>query len=192
MLNVKVILGSTRPGRFSEKLIPWIQESLSEQKDIQFEVLDLKDFDLPIFNLAFSPAYMTGNDYGNEIINKWSVKINEADAYIVVSPEYNHGYSSVLKNAMDLIFKEWNNKPVAFISYGSVGGARAVEQLRLVSAELHMASVRTGVHIFAPWLLQDESGKLKDGVLAQYTPALKTMLSELQLWGKAFQSTRNK
>jgi NAD(P)H-dependent FMN reductase len=190
MLNVKVIVGSTRPGRFSEKVLPWLTEHLSKQENMKAEVLDLREHEMPFFNLPFSPAYMQGSDYGNEVINKWSAKIMEADAYIMITPEYNHGYSAVLKNALDTIYKEWGNKPVAFLSYGGVGGARAVEQLRQVVAELHMASMRTNVHIPMPWLMLDESGALKDGSLDGFAAPLTEMLNQLEWWGNALKTAR--
>jgi NAD(P)H-dependent FMN reductase len=192
MLNVKVIVGSTRPGRFSEKVLPWLTENLSQHKDMQIEVLDLRDYNLPLFDLAFSPSFMQGSDYGNEAINTWSQKIKEADAYIVITPEYNHAPSAVVKNAFDLVSKEWNNKPISFIAYGSVGGARAVEQLRMVAIELHMASVRTSVHIPMHWLMLDEAGNVKPGSLDASTQQLSDMLGQLQWWGDALKSAREK
>ncbi len=192
MLNVKIILGSTRPNRFSEKVMPWMQETLVKDTNLQIEVLDLRDYDLPFFNEPMSPAYVTTGDYGNDVVNKWAAKIKEADAYIMVTPEYNHGYSAVLKNALDVVYKEWNNKPVAFVAYGSAGGARAVEQLRQVAVELHMASVRSAVHIMAPWMLLDEAGKLKAGSLESYTHSFTDALTQLNWWGEALKAARTK
>ena len=192
MLNVKVILGSTRPGRFSEKVLPWIQENLTSESNMHVEVLDLRDFNLPFFESASSPSFNTTGDYGNELVNKWAGKIKEADAFIMVAPEYNHGYTAVLKNALDVVYKEWNNKPVAFISYGSVGGGRVVEQLREVAVELQMASTRSAVHIQAPWMLRDEAGELKAGALDGYVQALKDTVAQLNWWGEALKAAREK
>jgi NAD(P)H-dependent FMN reductase len=192
MLNVKVILGSTRQGRFSEKALPWIKETLSTEPNMQVEVLDLRDYDMPFYESAMSAKFVTNGDYGNEVINKWSAKIKEADAFIIIAPEYNHGYTAVLKNALDVIYSEWNNKPVAFIAYGGVGGARSVEQLRQVAVELHMASVPSAVHIMAPWFMLDETGALKADALDAYTNDLKTVSTQLNWWGEALKAAREK
>ncbi len=191
MLHIKVIVGSTRPGRFSEKVLPWLHTELAKHTDLQVEVLDLKDHPLPFFDSPMSPAYVENGDYGNDAINAWGKKIAEADAFIMISPEYNHGTSGILKNALDVVYREWNNKPVGFISYGSAGGARAVEQLRQVAVELQMASTRNAVHIQAPWLLSNEDGSLKDGVLDPYTQSLGNMLTQLTWWGEALKAARN-
>lgn len=192
MLNIKVIVGSTRPGRFSEKLLPWLTAELASRSDLAVEVLDLKDHPLPFFDAPMSPAYVESGDYGNEAVNAWGKKIAEADAFIMISPEYNHGTSGILKNAIDSVYREWNNKAVAFVSYGSAGGARAVEQLRQVAVEVQMASTRNAVHIQAPWLLSNEDGSLKDGVLEPYTQSLKNTIDQLTWWGEALKAARNK
>ncbi|MEY2664946.1 MAG: hypothetical protein RLZZ480_51 [Candidatus Parcubacteria bacterium] len=192
MLNVKVIVGSTRPGRFSEKVLPWLDEELKKRTDIQVEVLDLKEHTLPYFDAPMSPAYVANGDYGNDAVNAWSKKIGEADAYIIIAPEYNHGYSAVLKNALDVVYGEWNNKAVGFVSYGSVGGGRVVEQLRQVAVELQMASTRNAVHIQAPWFLLEEKGDLKVGALDAYTGSLNGMLDQLLWWGNALKAARSK
>src|SRR5579872_3399556 len=132
MLKIQVIIGSTRQGRFSEKPAQWIFEEAKKKTGLEVELLDLRDYPMPFFNEPMSPSRVEGK-YPNEAVQKWAKKIAEADGYIIVSPEYNHGYPAVLKNAMDSIYKEWNNKSVGFVSYGSVGGGRAVEQLRLVA-----------------------------------------------------------
>jgi NAD(P)H-dependent FMN reductase len=191
MLNVKVIVGSTRPGRFSEKVLPWLHEELAKRGGMEVEVLDLKEHVLPMFDQAVSPAYVADGNYGNDVVNAWGRKIGEADAFIMISPEYNHGPSAVIKNAIDSVYGEWNKKPVGFISYGSAGGARAVEQLRQVAVEVQMASTRNAVHIQAPWNLSNEDGSLKDGVLNDYTGSLNGMLDQLQWWGEALKNARN-
>ncbi|OIP77260.1 MAG: hypothetical protein AUK16_02245 [Parcubacteria group bacterium CG2_30_44_11] len=190
MLNLKVIVGSTRPGRFSEKILPWLSAELAKRSDLAIEILDLKDNLLPFFNSTVSPAYVENGDYGNEAINTWGKKIAEADAFIIISPEYNHGTSGILKNALDSVYREWNQKAVAFISYGSAGGARAVEQLRQVAVELQMASTRSAVHIQAPWLLSEQDGSLKEAALDPYTTSLNNTLDQLTWWAKALQSAR--
>ncbi len=190
MLQVKIIVGSTRPGRFSEKVLPWLTDTASARNDMQVEVLDLREHELPFFDAPMSPAYVQNGEYGSEVVRAWAKKIGEADAYIIIAPEYNHGYTAVLKNALDVVYGEWNNKTVGFVSYGSVGGGRVVEQLRQVAVELQMASTRNAVHIQAPWFLLEENGDLKTGALDGYTDSLKGMLDQLTWWGNALKEAR--
>ena len=191
MLQVKVIVGSTREGRFSEVLVPWIDAELAAREDINHEVLDLRDYPMPFYEDSASAASVTDGQYPNEVVREFAKKIDEADAFLIIAPEYNHGYSAVLKNALDSVYGEWNQKAVAFVSYGSVGGGRVVEQLRAVAVELQMASTRSAVHIQAPWALRDESGKLKDGVLDEYDHTLSGTIEQLQWWGNALKTARN-
>lgn len=191
MLHINVILGSTREGRFSEQLIPWITAALDERSDVSYEVVDLRDYDMPFYEEAGSPAYVENGNYPNEIVRKFAKTVDKADAYVLIAPEYNHGYTAVLKNALDSVYGEWNQKAVGFVAYGSAAGARSVEQLRQVAVELQMASVRNAVHIQAPWNLLDE-GKLKEGVLADYDDALAGTLDQLEWWGKALKEAREK
>lgn len=188
-LKIKIILGSTRPNRFSEKAGQWIFDIAKQRDDMDVELLDLRDYPLPFFNEPSSPSYVRG-DYPNEIANKWARKIAEADGFIIVTPEYNHGYSAVLKNALDYIYKEWNNKAVGFVAYGSVGGARAVEQLRQVSVELQMTPIRNSVHIPAHWNFLAEDGSLKDGALDIFKTAADEALKQLAWWSEALKSAR--
>lgn len=144
-IKIKVIIGSTRQNRFSDKPAHWIYTE-AKKKVGEVEILDLRDYPMPFFNEPVSPA-MSGGKYSNDIVNKWSEKIMDGDAFIIVSPEYNHGYPAVLKNALDSIFPEWNRKAVGFVSYGNAGGARSVEQLRQVVIELQMVPTRSAIHI---------------------------------------------
>lgn len=192
MLNLKVIVGSTRPGRFSEKLLPWLTASLSSNEAITTEVIDLRDYQIPYYDSADSPKNVVDGNYANDTVRALAAKVKEGDAFIIISPEYNHGYSAVLKNALDVIYNEWNQKPVGFISYGSVGGGRAVEQLRQVVVELQMASVRNAVHIQAPWFMLTETGEIKDGALAEYDSALTGTIEQLVWWGEALKAARVK
>lgn len=190
MLNVKVVVGSTREGRFSELVLPWLHETAAAHEALSLEVLDLRDYDMPFFDKPVSPAYVQGGDYGNETVNRFGAKIAEADAVIFITPEYNRSYSAVLKNALDSVYLEWNNKPMAIVTYGSVGGARAAEQLRLVAIELQMAPIRNGVHIMAPWMLRNEDGSLKAGSLESYTDSLNGALTQLTWWAQALKAAR--
>ena len=147
-IKIKIILGSTRQGRFGERPAKWLIGEFKTRKDVEVELLDLKDYPMPFFDSRMPPS-MLDKKYSNEIVQRWSNKINEADAFIMISPEYNHGYSAVLKNALDWLSPEWHKKAVGFVSYGSAGGARAIEQLREVAVELRLAPITKSIHI--PW-----------------------------------------
>jgi len=141
-----VIVGSTRANRFSEKPAQWIFDAAKSRADLDVELLDLRDYPLPHFDEPASPMAKQGR-YDNEGVQRWADRIAEGDAFIIVSPEYNHGYPAVLKNAIDYIYPEWVRKPVGFVSYGNAGGARAVEQLRQVVIELQMWPIRSAIHL---------------------------------------------
>lgn len=187
-LKVKVIVGSTRPSRFGDKPAAWIAGLAGQKGNMEVEILDLRDYPLPFYNEPVSASQLKGN-YTNDVAPRWASKIAEADAYIIVSPEYNHGYPAVLKNALDHAYYEWNKKPVAFVAYGSVGGARSVEQLRQVAVELQMAPLRNAVHIPEPWTLT-EGDALKPGALDSFVHAAETLLVDLFWWGKALKAAR--
>lgn len=186
-LHIAVILGSTRPNRFSDKPGTWIYKHVRDNyDDVTVELVDLRDWNLPFFDQPISPAMNEGS-YGSELIDKWAEKISSADAYILVTPEYNHGTSAVLKNALDTVYKEWNRKPVAFVSYGGVGGARAVEQLRQTAVELQMAPVRSAVHIPGDKVFPVQSGdkEWKPHEDKRLTHDADTMMEQLLWWGRA-------
>jgi NAD(P)H-dependent FMN reductase len=143
---IPVIVGSTREGRFADTAARWIADLAEKTLGVSAPVIDLRDYSLPFFNEAVSPS-MIVEPYNNPEVARFTKLIAEGDAFIMVAPEYNHGPTAVLKNAIDWVGKEWHRKPVAFVSYGSVGGARAVEQLRQNLIELHMAPIRDAVHI---------------------------------------------
>src|ERR1043166_8006833 len=142
MLRVGIILGSTRPGRNGEAVARWVYEIAQRRTDAEFELVDLKDFNLPLLDEPVPPSL---GQYSKEHTKVWAAKIASFDAFLFVTPEYNHGTSGALKNAIDFLFKEWNNKSAGFVSYGSALGVRAVESLRLVMGELQVADVRSHV-----------------------------------------------
>jgi len=189
-IKIKIILGSTRSNRFSDKVGQWIYEETKRKEDIEAEILDLRDYPLPFFDEPVSPAAIQNGDYPNETARRWASKIREADAFIIVTPEYNHGIPGVLKNALDYIYYEWNNKPVGFISYGSVGGARVIEQLRQIAIELQMAPIRNSIHILNHWNLLEENGNLKKGALDSFKRNADAFLAQLIWWAKALKSAR--
>jgi NAD(P)H-dependent FMN reductase len=133
-----IILGSTRPGRNGEAIAKWVYDIAKKRTDAEFEYVDIKDYNLPLLDEPISPSL---GKYSKEHTKAWSTKIDSFDAFVFVTPEYNHGIPGALKNAIDFLYKEWNNKVAGFVSYGgSALGTRAVEQLRLVMAELQVAN----------------------------------------------------
>ncbi len=142
MTKIAIIIGSTRPGRNGEAVGKWVYEQSKKQTNAEFELVDIADYNLPLLDEPY-PAMM--NQYSKDHTKKWAEKINEFDGYIIVTPEYNHSTSGALKNAIDYLNVEWANKAAGFVSYGSAGGARAVEHLRQIFAELRVATVREQV-----------------------------------------------
>lgn len=189
-IHIKVIAGSTREGRFSDKAAAWVAEELKKREDLDVEVLDLRDYNMPFFNEAETPSFKQA-PYKNEEVARFTKKIEEGDAFVIVSPEYNHGTSAVLKNALDWVYQEWNNKPVAFVSYGSVGGARAVEHLRLSAIELQMAPIRSSVHIPGEQYFPVMFGKADAAELfTSMTKQLETLITQLLWWAHALKNAR--
>jgi NAD(P)H-dependent FMN reductase len=142
MTKIGIILGSTRPGRNGEAVARWVTDVASERTDAEFELVDLLDYKLPHLDEAMPPSL---GQYSHPHTLEWAAKIASFDGYVMVTPEYNHSTSGALKNAIDFLYAEWNNKAVGFVSYGSVGGTRAVEHLRLIAGELQLADVRAQV-----------------------------------------------
>lgn len=187
MIKIKVIIGSTRQGRFGDKPAKWIFGQATNKGEIETELLDLRDYPMPFFDEPISPS-MAKDPYKNEVVQKWTEKIEEADGFIIVTPEYNHGYSAVLKNALDYVYRGWNSKPVGFVSYGgSAGGTRAVQQLRQVAIELQMVPIRNGIHLHMYWSMLDEKGELKTESLAE---SAEGFLNQLILWTKNLKKIR--
>lgn len=188
-LNVKIILASIREGRFGDKPAAWIFDIAKQNGAVSAELLDLKEYKLPLFAQKVSPKHVEGS-YGDPAIDVWAAKIAEADAFIMVTPEYNNGYPSSLKNNIDYLYKEWGLKPVCFVSYGVTGGARAIQQLREVAIELQMAPISNSVNIFNPWNLTDDEGNLRPGVFDEHEKGAGFMLEQLVWWAKALKEAR--
>jgi NAD(P)H-dependent FMN reductase len=182
--RIAIILGSTRPGRNGEAVATWVQDIASRRSDADFELVDLADFPLPHLDEPI-PASM--GVYSNEHTKQWAAKIAEFDGYVFVTPEYNHSTSGVLKNALDYIYAEWNNKAAAFVSYGSAGGARAVEHLRLIASELQLATVRAQVAISLLTEFENYSTFTPHDYLL---PQVDTMLDQVVAWSKALEPLR--
>lgn len=186
MISTAIILGSTRPGRNGEAVAKWVYEIAKNRKDSSFELLDLKDFNLPLLDEPVPPSMGT---YSQPHTKAWAARIAPFDAFVFVTPEYNHGTSAALKNALDFIYGEWNNKAAGFVSYGSMCGVRAVEQLRLQMAELQIADVRAQVMLS---LHTDFENYAVFKPAAMHEKNLGTMLDQLISWGTALQSVRVK
>ena len=187
-LNVKVILGSTRENRFSELVGAWLMRELAKRKDMTVELLDLRDFDMPLFEEPVSPSSKTA-PYTQEAVVRWTAKIAEADAFLVVAPEYNHGYPAVLKNALDYVYQEWNRKPIGFVSYGSAMGSRSVEQLRLIAVELQMAPIRNAIHM--PWSTVEAGRNDPESAFDEYNDRVKGLADQLAWWARPLRSARS-
>jgi NAD(P)H-dependent FMN reductase len=178
MTPIGIILGSTRPGRRGEPVAKWVLDVARKRGDADFELIDLADYRLPHLDEPPPPSM---GQYQNQHTHESVAAIAGFDGYIFVTPEYNHSTSGVLKNAIDYLYAEWNNKAIGVVSYGAVGGARAAEHLRLIAGELQMADVRTNVALslftdFAPGEHQVQ--------------ALHTLLSEVLAWSRALAPLR--
>lgn len=189
-LKIAVIVGSSREGRFSIKAAEWISSHVKKRKDLKLELIDLAEASLPFFDQPVSPAFSQELPAYKQV-QKFQSQIDQADGYIVITPEYNHGPSAVLKNALDWVYRQWAQKPIGFVSYGSVGGARAVEQLRLVAVELQMAPIREAVHFLGNDFFSSlgDEAKLKD-MFAKYDHSGERMIDQLTWWAQALKTAR--
>jgi NAD(P)H-dependent FMN reductase len=191
MAVISVIVGSTREGRFSEKPAKWILQHLKKRAGVDARLLDLRDFPLPFFDQQATPATPGRPPYKQEVVKRWTTAIGESDAFVFVTPEYNYGTSAVLKNAIDWVYPEWNRKPVAFVSYGSAGGARSVQQLRETAIELQLAPIRSAVHVPVATLWAHYQGGDVEAGLAQIEAPAAAMIDDLLWWMKALTAARN-
>jgi len=183
-LRIGIIIGSTRPGRNGAQVAEWVAALAAERTDATFELVDLLDYNLPHLDEAV-PASM--GQYANEHTRTWAEKVASFDGYIFVTPEYNHSTSGALKNAIDFVYGEWNNRAAGFVSYGSNGGTRAVEHLRLIVGELQIADVRQQV-AFSLMTDFENYSVLKAG--PQHAAQLSTLLDQLVSWSGALAGTR--
>jgi NAD(P)H-dependent FMN reductase len=186
MLRIGIIIGSTRPGRKAEAVAKWVYEIARMRSAAEFELVDIKDFDLPLFDEPMSPIM---GQYTHQHTKTWSAKIASFDAYVFVTPEYNHGTSAALKNAIDFLYHEWVNKAAGFVSYGGASGARAVEQLRLVLAEVQIATVRNQVLLS---LFTDFENFSVFKPAPQHEKSVNAMLDQVIAWGSALKTLREK
>jgi NAD(P)H-dependent FMN reductase len=189
MLKIALIVGSTRPNRFADVPARWIVEGARARDDLDLTVLDLREQDLPLFEEPASPLF-TGGVFSNPKAEAWRHRIGAFDGFIATVAEYNHGPTAVLKNAFDSAALEWNRKPIGFVGYGGVGGARAIEQLRGTVIELQMAPIRQEVNIgMEPFLGMLMHGKTPD----DYDHLVKSrtaLFDNLVWWGEALRAAR--
>jgi NAD(P)H-dependent FMN reductase len=186
MIKIGIIIGSVRPGRLGEGVARWVYDIAKKRTDATFELVDISEFHLPVMDEPIPPS---AGRYSKPYTKAWAAKIGTFDAFLFVTPEYHHGIPGGLKNAIDFLYAEWNNKAAGFVSYGSAGGVRAVEQLRLVMAELQVATVRAQVYfslfsefenfrVFKPAERKEE--------------AVNTLIDQLIVWGGALKSIRDR
>ncbi len=185
-MHIQVIIGSVRRGRRAGAIGEWVVSHIAAQSDMTVEVVDLRDWNLPYFDAALPP--IAGN-YADPLQRRWADTISRGDAYLFICPEYNHGYPAPLKNAIDFIYGEWGRKPASIVSYGSVGGARSVEQLRLVLIELQIAPLRDAVHLVNVSRKFDGLSFAGD---SDDDRQLNTVLEELRWWGVALRHARGR
>jgi NAD(P)H-dependent FMN reductase len=189
--KIALIIGSTRPTRFADIPAQWMLAQAQAREDMTVELVDLRDFDLPLFNEMASNLWMPSSDARAVA---WQKKIGEYDGYIFVVAEYNRSITGALKNAMDQAYVEWGHKPMTAIAYGSVGGTRALEHLRNIAVELQMVPTRNAVHLgmgdfFKVHPGMGGSGNMAD-VEANLLPAAKASLDDLAWWAKATMAAR--
>lgn len=187
MYQLKVIIASTRPGRKGPAIAYWLVEMLKGQSDFEIELLDLKEIDLPFVD---EPEHPRLQQYQHEHTKKWSKKINAADAFIFVTPEYNFGYPATLKNALDFLYQEWTYKPLGFVSYGGIsGGTRSVQMLKQVVTALKMVPLTEAVHI--PYFnkhIDDEGEFIGD---EGHVHMAQGLFKELVRWTKQLKTMRS-
>jgi NAD(P)H-dependent FMN reductase len=181
MLVVSIVVGTTREGRFSEKPAQWILRHLKKRDAVEARLLDLRDFPMPFFDQPLTPAMPGRAAYQHSVVQKWTAGIAQSDGFVFVTGEYNYGPAAVLKNAIDWVYPEWNRKAAAFVSYGSVGGARSVQQLRENLIELQVAPIRSSVHLPVATLMAHYTGGDVEARLAELDQPANAMIDDL-LW----------
>ena len=184
MIDVGIIIGSTRPGRKGEAVAQWVHKIAEARGDARYSLIDIAAFDLPLLD---EPIPASQNKYSKDHTKRWAAAIAPLDAFVFVMPEYNHGISGALKNAIDFLYKEWTKKPAGFVGYGGNGAVRSVEQLRLVAASLDMATVAAQVVLS----LRTDFENFSTFRPAPYQEgAVKALLDQLIPWGTALKSLR--
>jgi NAD(P)H-dependent FMN reductase len=184
MIKIAIIVGSTRPGRKALDVAQWVLDIAGMRADAVFELVDIQDFNLPLLDEPVPPSL---GQYTQPHTKRWAAAIAGFDGFVFVTPEYNHATSGALKNAIDFLYKEWNNKAAGFVGYGSVGGARAIENLRLVMGELMVADVRAQVMLS---LFTDFENYTTFNPAGHHEEAVDTMLDQVVQWSRALKTLR--
>ncbi len=184
MIRIAILTGSTRPGRVNEAVARWVYDIAERRTDAELELVDIAEYNLPLLDEPRPPSL---GQYSHAHTKRWADKIGSFDAFVFVTPEYNHSISGALKNAIDFLYREWNNKAAGFVSYGSNGGTRAVEHLRLVMGELQVADVRAQVALS---LHEDFTDYRSFTPRARHEAALATMLDQVVAWSGALAPLR--
>jgi NAD(P)H-dependent FMN reductase len=184
MIKVAVVVGSTRPGRKALAVAEWVYGIGKKRSDVELEIVDIATFNLPLLDEAAPPSM---GKYTQPHTKAWAAKVAEFDGYVFVTPEYNHGPSAALKNALDFVYAEWNNKAAGFVGYGSAGGARAVEQLRLVMGELQIADVRAQVMLS---LATDFEKYTTFTPAERHVAGVEKVFDQVVAWGGALKTLR--
>src|SRR3954467_13694137 len=185
MIRVGIILGSTRPGRNGEAVAKWVFENASKRTDAEYELVDIAEYNLPLLDEPVPPSM---GQYSKDHTKRWAAKIASFDAFVFVTPEYNHSINGALKNAIDFLFAEWNNKAAGFVSYGSAFGVRAVEHLRGVCGEIKIADVRSQVMLSLFTDFENYSQFKPD---ERHLVALRATFDEIVGWGTALKKYRD-
>ena len=185
--KIAIVVGSTRAARFADVPTQWIAKIAKAHADIDVEIVDLRDWPLPFFDEVASSAWAPSQ---NEVAQRWQKKVAEFDGFIFTAAEYNHAQTGVLKNAIDYAANEWHKKPAGFVGYGSVGGARAVAQLRLIAVELQMAPVKSAVHIAWGDFLAVRQGEKKLEDLEHLNQAAAALVNDIVWWAKVLKALR--
>jgi NAD(P)H-dependent FMN reductase len=185
--KIAIVVGSTRAARFADVPVEWFAKIAKAHSDIEVEIVDLRDFPLPFFDVVASSAWAPSQ---NEVAQRWQKKVAEFDGFVFTAAEYNHGPTAVLKNALDYAAREWNKKPAGFIGYGGVGGARAVEQLRMHAVELQMAPTKAAVHIVWADFLAVRQGEKKLSDFEHLNQSANALVDEIAWWARALKIAR--
>jgi NAD(P)H-dependent FMN reductase len=181
--KIQILLGSTRPNRRGESVARWVYELAKTRTDIEVELVDIGTFNLPLLN---EPEPAGGGTYVHDHTKRWSAKISEADGFVFVTPEYNHSVPGAMKNAIDYLYAEWNNKAAGFVSYGGIGGVRAVEHWRSICGQLQMADVRSQVML----MNRDDFDEIQVQPKPHHEQAAHAMLDQLISWSNALKAVR--
>jgi NAD(P)H-dependent FMN reductase len=185
VIRIGIIIGSTRPGRVGARVAEWVRSTAAAHTDeAQFDLIDLLDFSLPHYD---EPIPASQGRYQHEHTLAWADKIAGYDGFIFVTPEYNHSISGALKNAIDYLYAEWNDKAAAIVSYGGVGGARAAEHLRLILGEIQIADVRQQL---AFSMLHDFEGWTELRASDAHVAQAGVMVDQLVAWAGALRAVR--